>query len=258
MVTVVPLHYDVDRYEVRIWREWGGGASDTPPQNKLRVEGIAELINEKVRNALGPKEVELFLPLNLLAEGVGGWRVQVGPRSRWPIDARLPVKLRSWDRVYNRDTTVGFDEIVVDEWKALWQKLPGAQELLNATHCVMLGGIRDDGVAPVEACQDLPPVGIAASLSQDTLHDFLVSGMPIALWPVPGDGDEEGRSLVPDRLIAELVLNHRPADLPGLVHNRRKKGDSDSDPLQHLCLLWDDPESLPPDHDEPFESLGYT
>jgi hypothetical protein len=253
MVAVEPLLYDADRYEVRTWRDWGGGVSDTPPENKLRVEGIADLINKKVNDTPGPKEVELFLPINLLAEGVGSWRVQVGPRIRTPIDARLPVKLRSWDRVYNRDTKAGFDELVVEEWKAVWRKLPGPMEVLGAKHCVT-----HDGVALPDAYLDPPPVCIAASLARETLHDLLLVGVPIALWPIPGDGGREGPSSVHDRLIKELVIDRRPDEIPGLVYVHRKKGDADPDPLRHLCLLWDDPGRLPPGHDEACVSLGYT
>ena len=54
-----------------------------------------------------------------------------------------------------------------------------------------------------------------------------------------------------------LVTGRLPEELPDLVCGLRQNADGDSDPLKHLCLLWDDPRRLPPGVDEPLVSLGY-
>jgi hypothetical protein len=256
LVAVEPRLYSADKHEVRTWHAWEkGGASDTPAVNKLSVEGIAALINNALRNSRGEREVELLLPIDLLAQGLGRWRVRVSPGKTCPIDARFRVKLRSWDRLYNRDDQSDFDELAVERWEELWQKLPTPGEVFGEGHC---GTPAEHlGTRPVCLAASLAPAGgeSDAGLIRNTLLDILVSGTPIALWPSP-DRNGEGPELVADRL-KELVINRRPDEVPSLVHEQRQGRNTGSDAMPHLCLLWDDPRRLPPGHNERLVSLGY-
>jgi hypothetical protein len=113
---------------------------------------------------------------------------------------------------------------------------------------------------PVIAAGPLVPSepGADAARAGEILEEFLLAGTPIALWPEAGIPAGHTVSKVPRRIKA-LVKGHRPEELPGLVHERRRGRESaaDADPLHHLCLLWDDPDRLPPDREERVASPGY-
>jgi hypothetical protein len=275
IVDIEPLDFSQGRYEVRTWLKRGDsdpGASDTPVRNQLDIHGIAELIDHTIGNQIGPWEVELFLPLEMLAEGVGHWRVPFGPVATCPIDARYPVKLRARDRLYGDSS--GFTPAMTDAWRARFEALPGRGQHLGDQH--ILGLCRAEDYAALDAAPvSVGSVCVAASLAppeqeadsstaRATLNSLLRAGTPIAIWPAPAalarysdQCDIYDECGIYSQLKA--IVTARPLEkLPDLVCAFRQNSDWDTDPIKHLCLLWDDPGRLPPGLDEPLVSLGYT
>ena len=268
MVDVAPLEFgDADRFEVRTWLQRGDGdpgTSDTPVENRLKIEDIAALIEHTLSNQSGPGEVELFLPTSLLAEGVGRWRVPIGPDWIVPLDAGFPVKLRARERVFGLGDGSEPASSMTAAWKQRFEKLPRPDEGLTANHLVRLCHPEDYFGALKGAHAVAGPVCLAASLappdhsasSRQTLDALLAAGTPIALWPT-STGAGMGESCGNYEDLCKLVTGKRPDELPGVVWGRRQKAGHVADPLHHLCQLTDDPTRLPPGLDEPLVSLGY-
>jgi hypothetical protein len=271
VVTVQPLDNRGGVYGVRCWLARGGdvpGRAITPSKDELTPAEIAALIGERLRQEPGTREVELFLPDELLAEGLECWAPAGDPgpaRALRPrsVDAQFPVKLRSWYRYESRDDDSDASRRFLPAWRARWEGLPGPLVELTGAHIVGLAGADDydelrrgrhDGAPPVcLAASLLPPGAPAESTAREVVHDLLLSGTPIALWPAggPAVGATTAEGL------EELVTGRRLDELPAIVHGLRQAARPGSDPLNHLCLLWDDPTRLPPLDDEPLISPGY-
>lgn len=106
----VPDDWSIDAWLVRR----GFSTTSVCDHRKMRCSEVVELINKKLRNLPnGKSEVELFLPLGKLAEGVAGWDVKVYRNQKIGIDARFPVQLRCLDRLPPLDE--GMEDDLNDE-----------------------------------------------------------------------------------------------------------------------------------------------
>ena len=270
LVDVAPLDFGGEgRFGVRTWLKRGDddpGVADTPARNQLKVAEIAALIDRTLSGQIGPWEVELFLPTDMLADGVGRWRVAFGPVGTCAIDARFPVKLRARERVFGPSDGSEPATGMTQAWRSRFAKLPAPGAALAKEHIVGLCRPEDyldeladtHAVAAPVCAASLTPPGRQAdpAAARATLDALLRAGTPVALWPTPAVAEKADPCAARDRLEA-LVTGRPPQELPELVCGLRQHADRVTDPLRHLCLLWDDPDRLPPGVDEPLVSLGY-
>ena len=263
MMVADPYGLPAGSFKVDTWRFRGERAGDNLDGTLRSRDELAELVDNQLGVTAEPLWAELFLPVELLAEGLSGWRVEVAPRDTMAIDERYPIRLRSWDRIGMRHRY--FKPVVLNDWHARWKKRPRAGSPANC-HCVGLykpDDYRAEGF--VGRYREGGPVCLAASLAQreasgdienaiNTLISLLVAGTPILVWPKEGSTGAAPSDEVYQTLKA--FVQHDPLDqLPARVHDHRRKrlaGVEHAPPEGwRLCLLWDDPERLPPNYDIP-------
>ena len=287
VVCLQPSDYKKDHFAVNAWRiRWGRQVKQVGDHRELTRDEVVELIDTCLRNLLDnePREVELFLPLEHLAEGVSRWEVKVRGKQKIGVDARFPVKLRCLDRIPPRvqpdedifpDQGSPFDQEARRLWRERWANRPGASQPLSA-FCAPLR--LDDqfeetlyekwvAAGPVCVAESLVPAGSESdrALASAVLETLLLAGTPVVVWPGAGTAAHPPIYNEPDgtdhqNLWSFIIRSDRLEALPARVHNQRKKaGGYDPRPDWNLCLLLDDPDRPPPidEYKDLYDSLGY-
>jgi len=266
MMVADPYGLPAGSFKVDTWRFRGDRPGDNLDGTLRSRDELAELVDNQLGATAEPLWAELFLPVELLAEGLSGWDVEVAPGNTMAIDDRYPIRLRSWDRIgigmhhkYFKPKRVRTD------WQARWEKRPRAGSPADY-HCV--GLYKPDDYRAKDFVQRYwkeGPVCLAASLAapeasgeiekpMNILISLLVAGTPILVWPEAGSTGASPCDQVYQAL--KTFVQHDPLDqLPARVHDHRRKrlADVEHAPPEdwRLCLLWDDPERLPPNNDIP-------
>ena len=268
-VALFPLE-DPDTFEVRAWRRDSTRTAPetkprevTPADNRKSLAEVARFVNDCAgRDESLMVEVGLFVPTRLLADGLAAWEVNVTEDSVLRIDEQYPVILRSWDRSFGRSRD--FDQPARMAWHKRWKLCPHRGQKLCEAHLAelydpchynlrtMVREHRQKGPVTVAASLAAPRAGGEVDRAQAArvLHNLLVAGMPIAVWPEPVSVDCAGAGEVRDRLRAFVM--DKPLDkLPDSVY-RHQSGEAPGAPAAwRLCLFWDDPGHVPPLVDNP-------
>ena len=263
MMVADPYKLPAGSFKVDIWRFRGDRPGDNLDGRVLSRDELAELVDNQLGATAEPLWAELFLPVELLAEGLSGWDVEVAPGDRMAIDERYPIRLRSWDRIGMHNKY--FKPVVLNDWQARWKKRPRAGSPADC-HCVGLykpddyraegfvGRYREGGPVCLAASLAPPEASGEIEKAMNILISLLVAGTPILVWPEAGSTG----ALPCDQVYQALktFVQHDPLDqLPVRVHDHRRKrlaGVEHAPPEDwRLCLLWDDPQRLPPNYDIP-------
>ncbi len=204
-VALFPLE-DANTFEVRAWR-WNGTRSEpksqptevTPTDNRKSLAEVARFVNDYAgRDESQRVEVELFVPTGPLAEGLAAWEVNVTEDSVLRIDEQYSVTLRSWDRSFGRSRE--FNQPARMAWHKRWKLCPDRGHKVCETHLAelydtghydlrtMVREHRLKGPVTVAVSLDTPRSGgeVDRPPGARVLHNLLVAGMPIAVWPEPG------------------------------------------------------------------------
>jgi hypothetical protein len=259
-VVLFPLKEDAGKFEVRAWRR-----DDTHPEPKEITEAdnqqtlakVARFVNDRAGHDIAPKvEVELFVPTAVLAEGLAPWEVNVTEESVMRIDERYPVTLRSWDRSFGRSRD--FDQPARMAWHKRWGQCPLPGHKADGEHLAdlyddadydlrtMVGKHRKKGPVTVAAALAAPRPGAAIDPAQvvRVLHNLLVAGMPIAVWPEAGSVGGASPLDVRDKLHT-FIMGDALDQLSRRVHRHQNGEDPMPDRAWQLCLFWDDPTCVP-------------
>jgi hypothetical protein len=268
-VALFPLE-DASTFEVRAW-QWGITRTEpasrprevTPADNRKSLAEVARFVNDCAgREESLMVEVELFVPTRLLAEGLATWEVNVTEDSVLRIDEQYPVILRSWDRSFGRSRD--FNQPARVAWYKRWALCPDLGQKVCETHLAelfdpchydlrtMVREHRLKGPITVAATLAAPRAGGEVDRAQAArvLHNLLVAGMPIAVWPEPNSVGSTDAVKVRDQLRAFIL--DKPLDkLPDRVY-RHQSGEAPGAPATwRLCLFWDDPGRVPTLVDHP-------
>lgn len=203
------------------------------------VEEMAAVVREQRR---GDEEVvvHLFLPLVLWSCEADRWK---WPRKRGqpqPIGAEFRVLLRSYDRAF--DTSFDEDNL---EWRKVWKEYAGSNPpvVMKAGRELFQGNYRMRRQKDRDTCAALDFVPSPQQLVEENGVGSLLleSGTPIAVWFRQELEPNENLSQIVDSLVPvprewiDRVTSHR-VDAAG---GGCRFG-------EHLVLMWDDPDKLPP------------
>jgi vWA-MoxR associated protein C-terminal domain/Trypsin-like peptidase domain/vWA-MoxR associated protein middle region (VMAP-M) 1 len=192
--------------------------------------------------------IELFLPAELLHEPVDHW-VMDGSYLDEPIGAQYHLVIRSSERLHPR-----YCSRYGDLWENKWEEMPRPGETL-AIDRLILG----DNANLNELSQQLKkPKIMGLKLFQEPLRvgekstfaALLAAAAPVAIWlrqPLP---DIDQSTTIDDLLeccphgLSEVVKEQR-----GQAFSSKDSREPDSHIGEHLALLWEDFDRLPPDLD---------
>ncbi len=272
LVQIVPLRTQPGRHTVQAWLVDARGRF-TPLDGAEAVprQEIPEQI-EELRRQLDAKGVylrdvglELFLPLELLAEEVDQWVVQPLPEVFSPLGFEHRVVLRSLERAAGQ----GLRALL-----ARWQRLPappGACAVVrdltahrgkkpvalwietadwtpNELYLQVTGG---DRAVVVCGLLDQPPAAGAGGRA-DILRVLLGAGVPVVLWV---RNARKGLDLFSE--LRPLLHNKDLGSLPDRVWKLRRQAARQKDKKwhagKHLTLVYDVPGRLPPGPQEQFQ-----
>lgn len=193
MFVAEPYDQKSEKFKADAWHFHGAEHGDNLDGAMRRRDELAELVNNHLGTSVKELWAELFLPVELLVEGLSGWNVNVAPGDSMSIDECYPVRLRSWDRIFMRGRY--FRPAVFRDWLARWAKRPitGAQptdrdlvEVYEPDHYISDGMVRrhrDGGAICLIA--SLAPSAASGGIekARNLLTSLLVAGTPIAVWP---------------------------------------------------------------------------
>jgi hypothetical protein len=185
-----------------------------------------------------PKEfqIEVFLPGELLNQEIE----QIAPPDEedgFPI--ALGREYRVVVRLANRSSKRQAN------WEGKWQKLEEVRTNCALQHLLPANCTGDELKELVEQLTEADVIGVRRSCPPEAQWQgsFLASisraGLPVAVW-VRRDIPDLDCAAELDRLLAGSLW-----ELPQRVHEARR---SKKPIAQHVSLLWDDPDCLPPDY----------
>lgn len=207
---------------------------------KLRV---AKYQNDKTTKPKWAKyQIDLFLPIDLLNLPIE----QVTPESpygySYALGQEYPVVVRPAERLEQTYPYRG-------AWEEQWKKLEGVGKAYATEHLLLANCSSELNRLVKQGLMRPDVIGIRRSQPPETtgkggfLGAILQAGLPVAVWvrqDVPGL-DCAACTAELDRLLTCEI-----ATLPNRIHEARW---SEIPIAQHLSLLWDDPERVPPDCD---------
>ncbi len=203
--------------------------------------------------------IEFFLPQDCLGAEVDVWEVLDVVNQPIRVGTEYQVVVRSYERLLPR-----YRKQAMNSWRQKWSKAKQLKpplpqelfELLSKADGYNWSSLRASLVDKVGLKLTCPPISPLSSTpgvrgSQPNLITALLStAIPIAIWP---------RCIVSESTLADTIeslLNEGPLfELPEFVRKKRLEAVQKQiqDHLgQHLVLLWEDPDRLPPD-EENFE-----
>lgn len=202
--------------------------------------------------------IELFLPLELMDQGVEQWEV----KRRMPekLFSRGQIVVRSWDLATD-DYFKAARKRRIDKWRSFneWRqhRLAGEtdEELVPCCwehlHELKPNAVFDDYYNThdlAHACVGMafaPPVARSREAPPELLDALIEAGVPIMLWLRQGPaGGADSRVVLGE--LETLVRTAAQDDLPRAVHQRRVAAAGTHDWGYHLALYWENPEhSLP-------------
>lgn len=218
---------------------------ESQPPQELRAT-LAEIFcyaNRSKADRSALLSVELVLPSHLLHDcDMHGWEVPVGKKSREPLGGYCPVVARSYDRIYDPDLLSSWPL-----WREKWEQRPhqangddvfwlDAGQAFEGNLYATLG--KAGSVVAAHASKPEPAL--------ENLETLLDAGIPVALWA----RHRAGASGEVEPALRELVCGGRLDRLPERLRTQRKKSAGEAVPAalwDHVTLLWDSPERLPPD-----------
>jgi hypothetical protein len=218
---------------------------------------LGEHLRRVTRRTLGPVGVltiEFVLPYQLLSHPVDQWRISAGAATSGPLGAQYSVVVRSLDRMQST--------IYHHRWAARWRFLSAHQ---HTPHAQAIGFVQPTGSSAQSvktAMTNLPggftddyPVCLVLALPMNrragaaertnALRQAVEIGMPVLIWcRLPKASSQ---------FIADMAnhLHNRPVgDVAEVIQRLRQDATVRSQPAdhlgQHICLLWDGYDRLPP------------
>jgi hypothetical protein len=227
-------------------------AALTSPEQIYTVNEI-EVVVQQLRQACmqqyGGRRpmVQIFLPLKLMDADIDVWPIQPG-KSRKRFGTEHEVILRAGDRLNPSEYELGHD------WQAKWRDLE--TQFAEFAHGVFKSAQDADSVYGIGRLPGVLGISLAKAIStlseQERIDLFealiLDSDIPLALWVRQSCGGidclKELETVLKNCCIGKLstsILNKRLEPLTVSPELR---------PIHignHLSLLWDDPNLLPPD-----------
>lgn len=247
--------YDIDQYNVQAWlarqsEDYGTPLIPAENQTNLDIEVLdsaintilaATIDNPEIANA--PLTIEFILPLDLLNYAVDQWEIHVGPVIKRRIGIMHQVIIRSYERLYDES----------NPWKmarAQWHKKWESYKSRSNAKIILVHNTDDCNDQLFEQLMDDDCVcfGISVTPPNTTkvIEHLLSSGVPIAVWPRKAL-DRSAR-----KQLQALINIHNITILPEKVLKFRKTThiyplkDQSTHFGNHLCLLWDIPDRIPP------------
>ena len=211
---------------------------------------------EKLAATESKPVIEFFLPQDCLGAEVDVWEVLDVVNQPIRVGTEYQVVVRSYERLLPR-----YRKQAMNSWRQKWSKAKQLKpplpqelfELLSKADGYNWSSLRASLVDKVGLKLTCPPISPlssspGASGSQPNLISALLStAIPIAIWP---------RCIVSEPTLADTIeslLNEGPLfELPECVRKKRVEAVEKQiqDHLgQHLVLLWEDPDRLPPDEE---------
>jgi len=214
---------------------------------------------EKLAATESKPVIEFFLPQDCLGAEVDVWEVLDVVNQPIRVGTEYQVVVRSYERLLPR-----YRKQAMNSWRQKWSKAKQLKpplpqelfELLSKADGYNWSSLRASLVDKVGLKLTCPPISAlssspgASGSQSDLISALLSTAIPIAIWP---------RCIVSEPTLADTIeslLNEGPLlELPEFVRKKRLEAVQKQiqDHLgQHLVLLWEDPDRLPPD-EENFE-----
>ena len=268
---LIKIHSDSDEYHIQAWY-----ISDRKNYRQNRLKGAKQVLLDKgSENVLSgsameikpmiqrvhqrccddhaaPVLVEIFLPKELMNSDIDSWRLQED-KQRPLFGTRYPVILRSLDRLNSKYLCKQVQE---RKWEAVERLL---QSTAMSAFCE--GDPSDINKLYIQAekysMPDKPEtkdvVGLKlihpASVADEELEDLfeailMDSALPIMIWARQSEVGLECCASI--NQILDCVLEQLPEELKS--HRLEAFGNKQVCHIgNHLSLLWDDPQLIPPD-----------
>jgi vWA-MoxR associated protein C-terminal domain/vWA-MoxR associated protein middle region (VMAP-M) 1 len=227
-----------------------------PPYPAVKIKTVIQQIHQQCCQVYeAPALVEVFLPQSLMNTDIDSWRLQ--EENELPLfGTRYPVILRSSDRLTKRYWRRR-------EQKSKWEAV---ERLLRSS---AKSAFRDGDPSDVielqlqgEEYSDLDnpeaqdAVGLKlmqpSSVAGEGLNDLfetvlMQSALPLMIWARQSEVDLECSTSI-DQVLS-CLLERLPKDLKShrLEAFRKKQKKQGCHIGNHLSLLWDDPQLIPPD-----------
>lgn len=186
--------------------------------------------------------LEFFLPLPLISCDVDQWVKQDFFMNEVKLGEDHLVMIRSWEQIRNPSLQAG--------WRKRWAQFSQTIDPQDIVHyCPKKPYGAKELLNELKAAEKIACLGITFLLAdneQAVLRQMLGAGIPVALWP------RGGGSVAPEVLekihtkIEAIISSDSLLNLPKAVKQERLKAFAETDLGNHLTLLWDDPERIPP------------
>jgi vWA-MoxR associated protein C-terminal domain/Effector-associated domain 1 len=190
--------------------------------------------------------IEVCLRHKLLSQDVDAWPLTTGEEEEEEDTVRLgfqyPVVVRPYERLYEAQWR-GWGL-----WRNKWEQLKQLQSLSEVVPPSvewLLSKNVGDNLAERIGHPSILCVAIPERCDAKLLRQSIKAGTPAVLTlRQEGVPPEEGKSYL------KKLLAGRPIELPERVHKARQEPKKPLVLEEHITLLWDDPDRLPPDTGE--------
>jgi hypothetical protein len=250
LVEVIPDEYDAQKYTLHISSWKGPGDAEYLYQEDTRytLKDIPRVLFEKLYEQCAPDDladlsIEVFLPYTLISHPVDQW---IDPED--PLETKLGLDHQVSVRSLNRFTNRRLQRYWHKKWKYFqrhaerstvrhichWKRYT-KRELHNAL-------IRENS----PACLGLTFTPMHNQEGK-LLIQILRAGIPVALWPRLDEVNVEYSDMLREKV--EDIIENTPnlLKLPDTLRDMRIQAENDPIHLcNHLTLLWDDPDRVPP------------
>jgi hypothetical protein len=245
-----------DKYGVRVWWQLVGDKDEekdvlldhSPPDDLVPYDRatFAALVTQRmidvteIRSAFGGEmTIEFFLPDELLLDlRVDDLPYEPPVGSPSLLGTEFPVMVRSYDRAFGRNDIRS--QVLAAEWRRHWEWYRTRPHV-----CVCPIEIKTDQYAAAVKEEESSQVILGFTPSRCFCATMIETGTPIAVWP-QRETQRFGE-------LKETLKGGGSDDWRKRIHGLRRKAANIKAPAQpddhcgrHLCLLWDDPDRVPP------------
>lgn len=229
---------------------------EQPSYAAVEIKAVIQSIHEQCcRDYAPPELVEIFLPKQLMNSDVDGWRLRED-KLRPLFGTRYPVLLRSSDRLTKRYLCKRVQE---KKWESVERLLEtSALPAFCEGNPTDIDGLYCQGetfsIPDKQETKDVVGLKLTqpASIAEDELEDLfetvlMDSALPIMIWARHLEVGLECPASI-DQILG-CTLRQLPDDLKTqrLEAFRRRQKSEGCHIGNHLSLLWDDPQLVPPD-----------
>jgi hypothetical protein len=266
LVKIEPSPWSDKQFEIKSWLLHKDEIHSLKESEDVHpFESLASLLDQLVREARwllldrsqsssqAPAQLvlEVILPVALLNWDVDRWLIRPGKSSTQPVGAHCIIVLRSWERLYDSELRLSWEL-----WKKKWNARPRPPLLITDAQVYWACAAGDYHETLYDQLENagliflgLTPMPQEASANEAAVWGpMLDAGTPIALWlRAPHNDFTEAQ-----KELRALIYTNELDSVPQLIFGKRKDVNSNKEEhsfWNHLALMWDDPDRLPPDID---------